>query len=158
MTVARAALAGALILALFVAPLAAQGQRAPVYRVRVVLHGGPYSSAIDGLRDGLRELGFEEGQQFVLDVRDTKGDLKSVEAAARSREAKKADLIYDMENLNDKARDTPARSLPEEHDGAPGVSGPPLLQGGARDGLGRDRSDPGERAGAGARRARLGHG
>jgi len=35
-----------------------------------------------------------EGKQFVLDVRDTQSDLKSVEAAARALEAEKVDLIY----------------------------------------------------------------
>jgi putative ABC transport system substrate-binding protein len=58
--------------------------------VGVVLHGGSYTPAIDGLRDGLRELGLEEGKQLVLHVRDTKGDLKSVGAAARNLEVKRA--------------------------------------------------------------------
>jgi putative tryptophan/tyrosine transport system substrate-binding protein len=75
-------------------PHVAKAQQARVYRVGVVLQGGQYFSAIDGLRDGLRELGLEEGKQFVLLVRDGKGDLKQVEAAARSREGEKVDLIY----------------------------------------------------------------
>jgi hypothetical protein len=49
--------------------------------VGVLLLGGPHSSTIDGLRDGLRELGLEEGKQFVLHVRDTKGDVKGLEEA-----------------------------------------------------------------------------
>jgi len=83
MTTPRLTLTGILILALFALPLAVEAQQARVYRVGVVLQGGLYFSAIDGLRDGLRELGLEEGKQFVLHVRDSKGDLKSVEAAAR---------------------------------------------------------------------------
>jgi len=79
---------------LLAAPLAAEAQQARVYPVGVVLEGGPYFAAIDGLRDGLKELGLEEGKQFVLHVRDTKGDLKAVEAAARGLEAEKVDLIY----------------------------------------------------------------
>jgi putative ABC transport system substrate-binding protein len=94
MTVPRPALAGILILALFTVPLAVEAQQARVYRVGVLLQGGSYSPAIDGLRDGLRESGIEEGTQLVLQVRDAKGDLKSVEAAARSLEAEKVDLIY----------------------------------------------------------------
>ncbi len=96
MTVARAALAGIVMLALFIVPLAADGQQVRVYRVGVLLQGGAYSPAVDGLRDGLRELGLEEGKQLVLDVRDAKGDLKAVEAAARSLEAEKVDLIYSV--------------------------------------------------------------
>jgi putative ABC transport system substrate-binding protein len=79
---------------LVAAPFIAGAQQARVYRIGVILQGGPYSAAIDGLRDGLREVGLEEGKQFVLHVRDTKGDLKSVEAAARSLEDQKVDLIY----------------------------------------------------------------
>jgi putative ABC transport system substrate-binding protein len=46
---------------------------------------------VDGLRQGLRELGLEEGKGIVLDVRDTKGDLKAVEAMVVSQ----ATLIID---------------------------------------------------------------
>jgi putative ABC transport system substrate-binding protein len=83
-----------LTLALFTGSLAVEAQPARIYHVGVILQGGPYFAAIDGLRDGLREFGLEEGKQFVLHVRDTKGDLKSVEAAAKSLEEQKVDLIY----------------------------------------------------------------
>jgi ABC-type uncharacterized transport system substrate-binding protein len=85
-----------LILALLALPHTVEAQQARVYRVGVVLLGGPHSATIDGLRDGLRELGLEEGKQFVLHVRDAKGDLKSVEATARSLEGEKVDLIVAM--------------------------------------------------------------
>ena len=39
------------------------------------------------------ELGLEDGKQLVLHVRDAKGDLKAVEAAARGLEAERVDLI-----------------------------------------------------------------
>ena len=42
-------------------PLAVEAQpAAKVYRVGVVLQGGPYHAAVDGLRDGLKGLGFDE--------------------------------------------------------------------------------------------------
>jgi putative tryptophan/tyrosine transport system substrate-binding protein len=72
----------------------AQGQQARVYRVGVVLEGGPYYAAVDGLKDGLKELGFVEGKQYVLEIRDLKGDRRAAEAAARSLEGEKVDLIY----------------------------------------------------------------
>ena len=50
--------------------------------------------AVDGLRDGLKELGLEEGKQFTLAIRDTKGDPKAAEEAARSFEREKVNLIY----------------------------------------------------------------
>ena len=49
---------------------------------------------IDGLRIGLKELGLEEGKQFVLEIRDTKSDMKAAEEAARNLEQEKVNLIY----------------------------------------------------------------
>jgi putative ABC transport system substrate-binding protein len=83
-------------LALLAASLAAPAQEARIYRVGIVVQGGPYLGAIDGLRDGLRELGLEEGKELILHVRDVKGDLKAVESAARSLESEKVDLIYSV--------------------------------------------------------------
>jgi putative ABC transport system substrate-binding protein len=81
---------------LLAAPLAAEAQQARVYRVGVVLQGGPYLGAVDGLRKGLAELGLEEGKQFVFHVREGKGDLKAVEEAAGDLEREKVDLIYSV--------------------------------------------------------------
>src|SRR5258705_10295949 len=71
-----------------------QAQQAKVYRVGVILEGGPYYAAVDGLKDGLKELGFAQGKQYVLEIRDLKGDRRAAEAAARSLERDKVDLIY----------------------------------------------------------------
>jgi putative tryptophan/tyrosine transport system substrate-binding protein len=49
---------------------------------------------IDGLRIGLKELGLEEAKQFVLEIRDTKSDMKAAEEAARNLEQEKVNLIY----------------------------------------------------------------
>jgi ABC-type uncharacterized transport system substrate-binding protein len=49
---------------------------------------------VDGLRAGLKELGLQEGKQLVLEIRDTKGDLKSVEEVARNLEGEKVNLLY----------------------------------------------------------------
>ena len=51
-------------------------------------------SVVDGLRVGLRQLGFEEGKQFILVIRDMKGDLKGTEEAARNLEREKVGLLY----------------------------------------------------------------
>ena len=75
-------------------PLAVAAQEARTYRIGVILQGGTYAAAVDGFRDELKELGLEEGKQIRLHVHDAKGDLKAVEAAARSLEAEKVDLIY----------------------------------------------------------------
>jgi hypothetical protein len=62
--------------------------------VGVILQGGPWYAVLDGLRDGLKQLSFVEGKQFVLDIRDTQGDLKAVEGAANTLERRKVNLIY----------------------------------------------------------------
>jgi len=92
----RLTLTGILILALFAMPRMVGAQQARDYRIGVVHQGGSYSATIDGLRDGLRELGLEEGKQFLLHVRDVKGDLQAVEAAARGLEGEKVDLIWTL--------------------------------------------------------------
>jgi putative ABC transport system substrate-binding protein len=74
-------------------PLTGEVQQVRLYRVGVILPGGSYSPAVDGLRDSLKELGLEQGKDFVLHVRDIKGDLKSAEAAARALEEEKVDLV-----------------------------------------------------------------
>ncbi len=89
-------LAVVLTVGLLAMPLDIEAQPGRNYGVGVVHQGGAYVQSVEGLRDGLRELGFEEGKQFVLDVRDTKGDLTSVEAAAQSLEAKKVDVILSL--------------------------------------------------------------
>jgi putative ABC transport system substrate-binding protein len=92
--ITRRAFIGTLAGGLLATPLAAEGQPARVYRVGVIVQGGPYLGAVDGLRKGLGELGFEEGKQFILHVREGKGDLKVVEEAAKDLEREKVDLIY----------------------------------------------------------------
>jgi putative ABC transport system substrate-binding protein len=72
----------------------AQAQQPKVYRVGVILQGGPSYAAVDGLKDGLKELGFDAGKHYVLEIRDLKGDLKAAEEAARILEREKVDLIY----------------------------------------------------------------
>ena len=72
----------------------AEAQQAKIYRIGALYPGGPLSGTIDGLRGGLRELGFEEGKQFTLAIRDTKGDAKAAEEAAKNFEREKFDLIY----------------------------------------------------------------
>ena len=72
----------------------AQAGQAKVYRVGVIFHGGEWDAVVRGLRDGLRVLGLEEGTHLVLESRNTKGDVKAVDEAARSIERDKVDLLY----------------------------------------------------------------
>jgi putative tryptophan/tyrosine transport system substrate-binding protein len=95
MSASRTVLAAALGLGLLAAPEGAGGQSSgSVRRVGVIHQGGVYAGAVEGLRQGLRELGLEEDRHVVLDIRDTRGDLKGVAAAAKDLERRKVDVIY----------------------------------------------------------------
>jgi len=87
---------GSVASSVLAAPLSAfaQAQQTKVYRVGVIHEGGPYTVVVDGLKDGLKELGFAEAKHYVLEIRDLKGDRKAAEEAARSLERGKVDLIY----------------------------------------------------------------
>jgi putative ABC transport system substrate-binding protein len=84
----------ALCALLFALCFSADAQQPKVFRIGVLLPGGPLYGTIDGLRDGLRELGLEEKKQFTLAIRDTKGDAKAAEEAAKNFEQEKVNLIY----------------------------------------------------------------
>src|SRR5437773_3242812 len=72
----------------------AEAQQGKIYRLGVVHKGSQFQAVVDGLRDGLEEVGYEEGKQIQLDSRDAKGDLVVVEEAAKASEPEKANLIY----------------------------------------------------------------
>jgi putative ABC transport system substrate-binding protein len=88
--VALITLAVCLLIAL---PRAGAQTGGSVPRVGVIHHGGEWQRIVDGLRQGLRELGLVEGKDLVLEIRETKGDLGAVEAAARDLEREKVALI-----------------------------------------------------------------
>src|SRR5262249_12356822 len=76
-------------------PLVAEAQQTTrIYRVGVVLEGGPYYAMIDGLKAGLGELGFGEGKHYALLIRDVKGDVGALDGAAKDLEQDNVDLIY----------------------------------------------------------------
>jgi putative ABC transport system substrate-binding protein len=72
----------------------AEAQQPKIYRIGVLLPGEAWHETIEGLRAGLKRLGLEEGKQFILLIRDMKGDMKAAEKAARNLEREKVDLLY----------------------------------------------------------------
>jgi len=82
-------------MALSLVPLrVAEAQQPKSYRIGVIMPGGPFYEAVSGLRNGLKELGLEEGKQFTLIIQDTKGDTTLAGDAARNLEREKVDLLY----------------------------------------------------------------
>lgn len=72
----------------------AAAQQTKVYRIGVLTPGGPQSETVDGFRQGLQELGLQEGGQFTLVIKDVKGDASLADEAARTLESEKVNLIY----------------------------------------------------------------
>ncbi len=83
-----------ILIGLSLTAMRAEGQEPK--SVGVILQGGPWYAVVDGLKAGLQQLDFEEGKHFSLQVRDTLGDLKAVEVAARSLERDKVSLIVSV--------------------------------------------------------------
>jgi putative ABC transport system substrate-binding protein len=87
-------LALALCALLFALCASAEAQQQKIYRVGVLLPGGPWYEIVEGLRLGLKQLGLEEEKQISLAIREWKGDAKAAEAAAKNFEQEKVNLIY----------------------------------------------------------------
>ena len=84
-----------LIALLFVlSPQSAMAQPAKPHRIGILHPGGSQYETIDGLRQGLQELGLSEGKQVQLDIRDVKGDASAAETEAAALEKENVALIY----------------------------------------------------------------
>jgi putative ABC transport system substrate-binding protein len=85
-----------LVTALLITARSVQAQQQKVHRIGVIMPGGPIAATIDGLRQGLADLGLQEGKQYTLAIKDTQGDAKAAEEAAKIFEQEKVSLIYAM--------------------------------------------------------------
>ncbi len=62
----------------------------------VILQGGSWYEVVEGLREGLKGIGFEEGKQYALDVRDMHGERGMVETEAKALEQQQVALLYTL--------------------------------------------------------------
>ena len=74
--------------------VAVAAQPAKPERIGVIHLGEVFASVVEGLRAGLKEAGLQDGKQFILDVHDLKGDLKSAQRVAETLEREKVKLIF----------------------------------------------------------------
>jgi len=72
----------------------AAAQPSKPYRVGVILPGGAQYTTLEGFRQGLRDLGLEEGKHIALTIKDVKGETSAADAAAGDLEKGNASLIY----------------------------------------------------------------
>jgi putative tryptophan/tyrosine transport system substrate-binding protein len=67
-----------------------------IYKVGVVMTGGAYQQALDGLKKGLEGKGFREGQNLSFLVKDTRGNNDILESVIKELVAEKPDIIYSI--------------------------------------------------------------
>src|ERR1051325_8493712 len=69
-------------------------ERQKPVRIGVLTDSWGPTPGVVGLRDGLKELGYRENQDFVIGVRFTQGDLTALPAAARQLVQDGVDLLF----------------------------------------------------------------
>jgi putative tryptophan/tyrosine transport system substrate-binding protein len=75
----------------------AQAQRSPeIPRVGILISesGRSETQSIKGLRDGLKELGYKEKENILVEIRDAKGDPGALKPMVHGLVDKKVDLIF----------------------------------------------------------------
>ena len=88
----------------------AAAQPTKPYRIGVLFPGGAQYETLNGMRDGLKELGLQEGKQVILLIKDVKGDVTATEQAAKAFENDKVSLIYALTtSIIAKAKDATTR-------------------------------------------------
>ena len=96
MMIRSAAIAAALTLGVLAAALAAEAQKsAKVYRIGV-LHSAYARNVpwVEGLKNGLLELGFPEGREVTFEHRYTEGNLELLPVAAAALVKANVDVIF----------------------------------------------------------------
>ena len=105
----RAFIAGTL--GLFAAPLVAEAQQAgKVYRIGFLRAGEPPKFWVDEFREGLRELGYVEGQNVVIEFRI--GTLDELPRLAEELVRSKVDVIVASASSAGIAAKTATTSIP----------------------------------------------
>lgn len=69
-------------------------KREQPYKVAVVLLGGAYQEAVDGLIDEFENLGYEGGKDILYYIKDTQGDKEAIVLAAEELLEKNPDVFY----------------------------------------------------------------
>jgi putative ABC transport system substrate-binding protein len=83
-----------LVVALLVAAVVAQAQQARQgHRIGVLLYDGAPPGLHDAFGEGLQELGYVEGKNLTLEVRDARGNNEQLAALADELVRRKVDLI-----------------------------------------------------------------
>jgi putative ABC transport system substrate-binding protein len=75
----------------------AEAQRSPrIPHIGILIpeSGRSETQSVKGLRDGLKELGYKERENILVEIRDAKGDRAALKPMANELVSKKVDLIF----------------------------------------------------------------
>lgn len=93
-------------------PLAqAQAPTSPK-RIGVIHEGGPYEALLQGMLAGLNDAGLIEGKHFIVHVRNTRGSLQQVDAAAKQLVRERVDLLFTITSSVTLAAKQATRDIP----------------------------------------------
>ena len=72
------------------------GEASRLSRIGILIpeSGRSETQSIKGLRDGLKELGYKERENILVEMRDAKGDRAALKPMANELVSKKVDLIF----------------------------------------------------------------
>ena len=70
------------------------------------------SQTIKGLKDGLKDLGYIEGNNLVVELRDAKGDRSALKTGAADLVSKKVDVIFTTGSRATEAAKAATRQIP----------------------------------------------
>jgi putative tryptophan/tyrosine transport system substrate-binding protein len=73
---------------------AQQPPQIPRIGILIPESGRPETQSVKGLRDGLRELGYKERENILVEMRDAKGDRAALKPMANEFVGKKVDVIF----------------------------------------------------------------
>ena len=96
-----------------VVPIAAPAQpKIPRVGVLIPVLDRPQSQSIKGLKEMLKQLGFEERKHVIFEIRDAKGDRAGLEPAAKELVAKKTEGILTTGTRATRVAKAATRDLP----------------------------------------------
>jgi len=91
----------------------AQNPEKPLPRVGFILsYGAPSSSVLEAFSSGLRELGYVDGQNILIERRDAKGALNRMAPFVREFVDQKVDIIMGVNNVVIRAAKEATKTIP----------------------------------------------
>ena len=103
-------------------------ERTKPIRIGVLTDSWGPTPGVVGLRDGLKELGYRENQDFVIGVRFTQGDIAALPRAARALVEQRVDVLFTNNPAPAKAAQTATNRVPIVFYGAGDPIGLGLIQ------------------------------